>query len=262
MIREVDFVDYYLPPFVRDYKEPVATLDAEQSEFGLIWKAADGVLKNKFIETADEYGIARFEKLLNIFPVHDDTLENRRARVRLRWFTMLPYTWRMLIHKLSALCGENDFTIAGQFDFYRIDLNVHLELSGQVEELERIIETMVPCNMVMDARNSIAIKSECAARVLGSAYLAYCYLITNDWKEKRTVEGAALTGSGIVETQNRMITNDWHEDIPVKSILLGGMAASDTVSVTIMETFKEQLTVDGHGSTGFGIAATECIEIN
>lgn len=261
MIREVDLVSY-LPPFVAGYKETNLTLTAENPEFVLVWEAADRALKNEFIATADEYGIARFEKLLNIVPIRDDTLENRRARVRFRWFTMLPYTWRMLIQKLSALCDENDFTIAGQFDFYRIDLNVHLELPGQVEELERIIETMVPCNMVVDVKNSIVINSECATRVLGSAYLAYCYLITNDWKEKRTVEGAALTGSGIVETQNRMITNDWHEDIPIKGFPINGAAVSNTVSVVIMETFKEQFRVNGQGSAGLGIVATECIEIN
>ena len=138
-----------------EYKETNLTLTAENPEFVLVWKAADRALKNEFIATADEYGISRFEKILHILPSRDDTLESRRSRVQSRWFTSLPYTWRMLIQKLIALCGEDDFTITKQFDFYRIDLDVHLELFGQVEELERIIETMLPCNMVMDAENRI-----------------------------------------------------------------------------------------------------------
>lgn len=261
MVREVDLVSY-LPPFLSDYKETNITLTAENPEFILVWKAADQTLKNEFIETADEYGISKFEKLLNIIPSHNDTLENRRARIQFRWFTMLPYTWRMLIQKLTALCGENDFIITKQFNFYRIDLDVCLELFGQVEELERIIETMLPCNMVMNARNSILINAECAARALSGAYLAPCYLITNDWKEKKTVEGATLIGSGIVETQNRIVTNDWKENVPVKGFSLNGAAASNSVNVVIMEAFKEQLIVNGNGSAGFGIATTECIEIN
>lgn len=289
MVREVDLVSY-LPPFLSDYKETNITLTAENPEFILVWKAADQTLKNEFIETADEYGISKFEKLLNIIPSHNDTLENRRARIQFRWFTMLPYTWRMLIQKLTALCGENDFIITKQFNFYRIDLDVCLELFGQVEELERIIETMLPCNMVMNARNSILINAECAARALSGAYLAPCYLITNDWKEKKTVEGATLIGSGIietqnrivsndwkekkiaegatligsgiVETQNRIVTNDWKENVPVKGFSFNGAATSNTVNVVIMETFKEQLIVNGNGSAGLGIATTECIEIN
>ena len=154
MIREVDLVSY-LPPFIAEYKETNLTLTAENPEFVLVWKAADRTLKNEFIETADEYGISRFEKILHILPSRDDTLESRRSRVRSRWFTTLPYTWRMFLQKLIVLCGENDFTVIKQFDLYRIDLQVELKLFGQIEELERIIETMFPCNMVVESNNKL-----------------------------------------------------------------------------------------------------------
>ena len=74
MIREVDLVSY-LPPFIAEYKETNITLEAENPEFVLVWKAADRVLYNEFIATADEYGISRFEKILNILPSRDDTLQ-------------------------------------------------------------------------------------------------------------------------------------------------------------------------------------------
>ena len=60
MIRDVDLVDYYLPTFMQKYNEPVAALKAEEPEFLLVWKAADRVLYNHFISTADDYGISRF----------------------------------------------------------------------------------------------------------------------------------------------------------------------------------------------------------
>lgn len=105
MIRDVDLVSY-LPPFMAEYRETNITLTAENPEFVLVWKAADRTLKNEFIATADEYGIGRFEKILHILPSRNDTLESRRSRVQSRWFMALPYTWRMLIQKLTALCGE------------------------------------------------------------------------------------------------------------------------------------------------------------
>ena len=55
MIREVDLVSY-LPPFMAEFKEIMATLEAENPEFVLVWEAADRVLQNEFIETSDEYG--------------------------------------------------------------------------------------------------------------------------------------------------------------------------------------------------------------
>ena len=49
--REVDLLSY-LPPFMAEFKEIAVTLDAENPEFVLVWKAADRVLQNEFIETA------------------------------------------------------------------------------------------------------------------------------------------------------------------------------------------------------------------
>ena len=67
MIREVELASY-LPPFMQNCEEPVAALDAEDPEFRIVWTATDRCLRNRFISTADEYGISRFEKMLNIYP--------------------------------------------------------------------------------------------------------------------------------------------------------------------------------------------------
>lgn len=61
MTRDVNLLAY-LPPFMQDFTEIAVTLNAEDPEFVIVWDAADRVLKNQFIETADEYGISRFEK--------------------------------------------------------------------------------------------------------------------------------------------------------------------------------------------------------
>ena len=84
MIREVDLVSY-LPPFMAKYREPAAALEAEDPEFLLAWSAADRILNNRFLSTADEYGISRFEKMLKIYPDKADDIETRRTRVLLRW---------------------------------------------------------------------------------------------------------------------------------------------------------------------------------
>lgn len=64
--RIVDLVSY-LPHFLAEYKEINAALTAENPEFQITWDAAKRVLYNEFIETADEYGISRFENFLKSF---------------------------------------------------------------------------------------------------------------------------------------------------------------------------------------------------
>ena len=102
MIREVDLVSY-LPEFMQLYKEPIEILKAENPEFQIIWKVADKAFYNRFISTADDYGISRFENILGIYPNATDTLENRRMRLQSRWFNKIPYTIRNLAEKINNI---------------------------------------------------------------------------------------------------------------------------------------------------------------
>ena len=141
MTKEVDLVSY-LPPFMQVYKECAAALEAENPEFTLLWKAVDRILRNHFISTADEDGISRFEKLLNIFPLE----------VQNRWFNVAPYTLRILTLKLAELLGgEHKFSIETDFrEAYGLLLVVYSTNDSQVEEIKYIVSVTVPENMVTD----------------------------------------------------------------------------------------------------------------
>lgn len=154
MNREVDLLSY-LPPFLQEFKENRETLEAENPEFVLVWNGADRVLRNEFIETADESGISRFENILKITPSGSDTLEIRRRRVLFRWFNKIPYTLRYFLERLAAICGDSNFTVTKEFLHYSIDITTRLEWPGQTAELDRLIEEMMPCNMVTVSINKI-----------------------------------------------------------------------------------------------------------
>ena len=290
MTREIDLVSY-LPPFLAEFKEIAVTLEAENPEFVLVWNAAERVLKNEFIETADEYGISRFEKLLHIFPSTEDTLESRRARVQIRWFSSIPYTWRVFIERLIAICGENNFTLTKHFaDGYLLELEVSLELYGQIEELERLIETMFPCNIAFIAKNSIhcfvegfafwgggvcsvdtffITNDEKNVRIIrgtsfvagGVADVALLPLITNDSEEHFTFSGIAAFRGGTVNTADYFITNDSKENVAVGGSVLQGGGAVNSVSVVITNDFNELFNISGENSVGSGVVASEFIEI-
>ena len=151
MKKEADLVSY-LPPFMQAYKEPVAALEAENPEFNFLWEAADRILRNHFISTADEYGISRFEKILDIFPSVEESLDIRRARVQNRWFNVAPYTLRVLALKLAELLGgEHNFSIGTDFsEAYGMVLVVYSIDDSQMEEIKYILSVMVPVDIVTD----------------------------------------------------------------------------------------------------------------
>lgn len=159
MNRKVDLLSY-LPPFLQDFKENKETLEAMDPEFTLAWNGADQVLKNEFIETADEFGISRFEGILNILPSKQDTLEVRRRRVLFRWFNRFPQTLRVFLERLAEICRNSDYTVTKNFLEYRMDITTNLEEAGQAEELDRLIEEMIPCNMVIISANHLPCETE------------------------------------------------------------------------------------------------------
>ena len=262
MIREVDLVSY-LPPYLQEYnQETVAALKAENPEFRLVWEAANRTLYNEFIATADEYGISRFEKILNILPSKEDTLESRRARVQSRWFTEIPYTMKTLISKLIALCGDTDFEITKDFLYYKITIETNLELFGQVEELEHIIETMIPCNMVVDSVNKIPCDAEGVGYWGGGICAVEFFLITNDEQAIHTINGDANVGGALSGAAAYFITNDSEETINANGSAIHAGGVSDAVSVIITNDFNEQFNIDGTGNIGSGAVVTEIVGIN
>ena len=261
MIREVDLVSY-LPPFMLNYKETVAALEAENPEFIIIWKATDKVLYNHFISTADEYGLSRFEKLLGIFPTSDDTIESRRSRVQSKWFNTIPYTLTVLLQKLTVLCGDTSFVFTNNFkEGYTITLVTDLELYGQVEELEYIINTMMPENIEVDSRNNIPCRAEGSALFGGGICCINTFTVTNDFIETYGIRGNTLVGGGMVQTGMIQVSTDFieHYSSAGAAAFGGGTVQTDTVQVSMDSV--EQYTATGIAILGGGIVGTQKITI-
>lgn len=179
MIRDVDLVSY-LPPFMQTYKEPVAALEAENAEFAIMWNAVDWVLKNRFITTADEYGISRFEKILGILPGEEDTLESRRLRVQSKWFNKIPYTIEVLLKKLKILCEDRDFSL--EYDFqkgYDLKIITNFTSAAQLEELKNLVDTMLPCNINVINYNLLSANSAGEVYTVGGITHTILAEITN-----------------------------------------------------------------------------------
>lgn len=153
MKRDINLIRY-LPPYLKEYTELAAILNAENPEFKLADESAEKLLNNMFIETADEHGISRFEKLLNITPASEDTLESRRKRVMFLWNFKVPYTMRYLKEKLTEICGD-DYSLS--IRDYCIDILTHLFEYGDMENVRNMLIEMIPCNMKWGITNDLTV---------------------------------------------------------------------------------------------------------
>lgn len=262
MIREVDLVSY-LPEFMQTYNEPVAALEAENPEFAIIWDATNRVLYNRFISTADEYGISRFESMLGIHPTKEDTLESRRSRVQSKWFNTIPYTWKVLLQKLTILCNNTDFTLTHNFtEGYTLTILTNLELYGQVEELDNIINSMIPCNIVIDSKNSIPCDAQGTVLFGGGMVFINGFTITNDFKATFTAESNFAFGGGVVNVEGLKVSDAFNETMEADGSAIVGGGTVQTTVLQITQDFNETLKAKSDAVVASGIVTVDFIEIN
>ena len=152
------------------FEEISEALKAEDPEFAAVWKSIERILNNAYIETADEYGLSRFEKILGILSSKEDTLESRRSRVLTRWLDNSYEGIKPLISKLEALCGKSNFSVLKEYQNYRIRIFTQLEMFGQTETLKHILESVIPCNMNVISDNKIICNSTGRVFLIGNAY--------------------------------------------------------------------------------------------
>ena len=145
MIRK-KLIDY-LPPIMQNFSEIKQIMKVEQKEMDLLVINIQRVLDNAFIQDCDEYGIKKYEAILNILPATDDTLDLRKIRVLMRWNEFVPYTYRVLIRKLNIVCGVNGYDISKDLENYILLIELHLSVVRQREEVERFLERVIPMNI-------------------------------------------------------------------------------------------------------------------
>ena len=211
MIRETDLISY-LPPYLQEFKEIIAALAAEDPEFLLIWNAADRVLYNHFIYTEDANGIARYESLLGIYPTADDTLESRRSRVAIQWVNLLPYTMKTLLQKLNVLCGENSYILSNDFSTgYTLNIVTFLENYGQIDELNNLLQEILPCNININSTNSLLCTATTTAK-FGCRLTTHArIMLTHDFKATFAPQSNAELVGVISPTDRVVITHDFNE---------------------------------------------------
>lgn len=163
-----------LPPFLTKYGEMKEILMAEEPEFSLLWDNTKKALYNQFITTADEKGVAGYERLLGLLPESSDSLEQRRSRIMNKWLAKLPYTYKALIERLKTFCGD-DFSLSCDFENYSLRLLVHFREYSSFLEVKKFLREMLPANIYYVAVNSVSADMDGRARLYSSVALSRKY---------------------------------------------------------------------------------------
>lgn len=140
----------YLPEHFSNILEMRVIMEAEQKEFERLWGEIDNTKKDRFLITATENGIARWESMLKISPKATDTIEERRLRILAKVNEQLPFTKITLAQSLTALCGENGYKMEIGYGEYRVRVLVALTAKKMVDEVQRLLRRVLPANLLIE----------------------------------------------------------------------------------------------------------------
>lgn len=256
MIRNVNLIEY-LPPFIQDYREIKHIMNTENPEFQLAIEESEKIKNNQFIQTSDLIGIAKFEKLLKIIPSADDTLESRISRVLTRWNDVIPYTYKALIQKLITLCNGLNFTINNNFNEYKMEIITHLELSGQVDELQYLLGYIIPVNIELTSKNEIYCNSFGQENL--AAGMAFCktFELSDAYKINFDIQGKSNIAMAAATCEAIEFSDAFNTEFGVQGSSIIGGTFVGSAEVTLSDNFNETITSNGVGKTGSNISVTE-----
>lgn len=231
MIREVELLNH-LPLFIQEYREIREIMKSENPEIQSLEDETEIIFNNQFIQSCNLKGIAKFEELMKITPEINDTLESRISRVLSRWNDTAPYTFIVLCQKLDVLCGKDNYEIEKKFNEYKMKITTHLELPGQVDELDYILDYMIPANIDLTSENKIFLNM---------------------------TDGTTRIASGITFCNYIEITDNFKENLNINSDSKYAGGVTDTLTIEITDNFNEIFNIKGENKIGSNVNLTEII---
>lgn len=162
----------YLPPVLCETREFPPLMQAAQGEMDVLGAALDDVLGSQFVDDAPPAALARYERILKLYPGKHDDDETRRFRIKARLGERLPFTLPVLRRQLAALCGAEGFAILLDGARYSIRVCLLQEALHYREDVRRLLDRMLPCNLGLE----MATESDAMTRqifigaVLGRGY--------------------------------------------------------------------------------------------
>ncbi len=138
----------HLPEFLSSIYEFDELLKAEQIEVDALRYEAEKIEQNAFVNTADEYGLTRFEKLYGISSSSHLSPEERRFILKSVMADNVPVTLNSLKNLLSGICGESGYSV--EIDRYTINISLVLPSVSSEKAVKAMLSRIIPANMVLN----------------------------------------------------------------------------------------------------------------
>lgn len=260
MRDNVDILSYWIKE-LRRIKEFQEIAKVEKIEFARLYGETERSLRNLFIETADEDGIKRLEKITGIYPEAEDTLEKRRAQLYVYWNDKEPYTEENLKSRLETLCGAGNYEVNPDYSNFLIQIITQVGGYGIFDEITRMLDYFLPANLLLDLQNTI--KGESSASIYHGMGMvnALEYTVTNDINATYPLEQNMYIARPMVMASETLVTNDISEEYISEMSLNQGMGTVFASEVTVTNDIDSENELNEDKSVGSVLTTSQVITI-
>lgn len=138
-----------LPDVLKPFKEYQNIMETENQETNNLTEKIKQALNNSFFLLADEKNIEKYEEMLNIIPKSDQTLEERRFGILVKYQESRPFTFTLLQQQLDVLCNK-DYWLEIHPERYFIKIMLALKTKHTITAVKEMVARMLPANMVSE----------------------------------------------------------------------------------------------------------------
>ncbi len=140
---------HWLPEHLARMQEWQAICQAYDYLLSKAYSQLEEFYANQFLESLTELGCIIWERLLNITPASNSTIETRRQAIIGRLSSDLPYTENKLREALETAAGSGNVTLTVTQEDYIINVNLTVNTQSVVENTQEIVYKMRPANMIV-----------------------------------------------------------------------------------------------------------------
>lgn len=135
-----------VPHFYQENDTMIAIFAAQEKMLGRVRLFAENAFKNKFVDTADENGIAFFERRYSIYPNETQTLDERRNVVLSKMAFNPPFSERAIRRWLDTLVDGYSLSIDRDKSILLLQLPDTISLDVY-KEIKRELMQIIPASM-------------------------------------------------------------------------------------------------------------------
>lgn len=190
------------------------------------------------------------------------TLLTRRFNVLVKWNDKVPYTEKELYNRLISICGDDNFSVNPDYKNYFVEVITHLGIEGAFDTISSILQDMIPCNLVLDLKNTLEEGNTTPFSVAVVSCVAMRYQITNDINPKVATKSPMYYGVGLGRAGTHIITHDIKSTVNQSSDLSVAQALStggSSGAITMDIAVKDEVESPHYEGVGVGMAFTKII---